>query len=506
MNTQKLFDEYLPSPVALTIEEASGEVDGQHIIGRVRGPFFVPGGISRNKRKYSKGLWEKTLTAPDVVEKLGQMRMFGTISHEQPLDDKALLEGKASHIVTKLAIGTDGMGIGEAVILGTPAGRILNTYLRAGAKMFVSSRAFGTFKGEEDGVPLVDEDTYKLQTFDFVGEPGFLQANPSLAESLKEDLNVIYPSGLSGGVTEPASRNPKGGGSIEEEEVDMTTEKLIESLQDQANKARTDLADASESLGKATAELEHAKGQMKTMTESLEAKDKEIAGLKKWAESATLLGAKEPGEVESTIEAVDAMLEQFKDMIKGKFESIPDALKFAMTIAEKMESTNADEIVEVMEQAADQLEAYKEIGTPEEIKETLENAESVMAQYETATAAEQAKKLAETLNVPEERILLMLQKGMSVEEVENVFKDISTTSQVRERYTRPGKAKGKSTSGKDSGKPKQTLEGAPENPEDDDLENPPEGGSPTFTKSPLDRMQEGLAGRLRPQGVQRMHG
>ena len=55
---QDLFESGLP----FTIEEAKETIQGQGVIGKVKGPFFVPDGVSRNNRYYSKDLWEQTLS------------------------------------------------------------------------------------------------------------------------------------------------------------------------------------------------------------------------------------------------------------------------------------------------------------------------------------------------------------------------------------------------------------------------------------------------------------
>ena len=175
------FSEFKP-----ILEEAKGNVAGKGILGKLKGTFFVLDGESRNKRFYSKSLWEKVVHDPTVHEKLEKRRMFGTISHEQPINDEALLGGKLSHIVTSLYID-DKKGIGEAIILDTEAGRILNSCLRANAGIYVSSRARGELIGNtENGIPKVNPDNYQLETFDIVLDPGFLAANPTISESLKK--------------------------------------------------------------------------------------------------------------------------------------------------------------------------------------------------------------------------------------------------------------------------------------------------------------------------------
>ena len=172
------------NPVSLILDESSSEVDGEHVLAKVRGPFFFPGGVSRNQRYYPPELWENTLQNEEVLNKLKDRTMLGTVYHPQqepPLEDN-------SHIVTKLWVDPNNkkVGMGEALIINTEKGRALNTLLRLGSKWCVSSRASGKFlpSKNESGVPVVDPDSYILQTFDFTPDPGFVDANPQLVESL----------------------------------------------------------------------------------------------------------------------------------------------------------------------------------------------------------------------------------------------------------------------------------------------------------------------------------
>ena len=179
------------SELKFTIDEANDEVDGKHVLAKLKGNFFVPNGMRRNKRFYQSEVWNRQLSKADIKTKISERRMLGTISHEQPINDQAILEGKVSHTISKLEIREGKQGYGEALILNTPAGQILNTLARAGVKLFTSSRANGTYKGEIQGAPAVNPDTYQLEGFDFVLDPGFLQASPKLAESLNHEISNL---------------------------------------------------------------------------------------------------------------------------------------------------------------------------------------------------------------------------------------------------------------------------------------------------------------------------
>jgi hypothetical protein len=168
------------------------QVDGVHVLARVVGPFFAIDGRSQNNRYYSKQLWERVIKDDGVKDRLKRKKVFGTIGHDQDIDDKALREGKVSHVLSKMWIDEPSqVGMGEVYVLNTDTGRRLNTYLRAGAELPVSSRAYGKYRGKtSDGAQIVDEGSYKFETCDFVQLPGIAHAVPKLVENMQDDEEV----------------------------------------------------------------------------------------------------------------------------------------------------------------------------------------------------------------------------------------------------------------------------------------------------------------------------
>jgi hypothetical protein len=157
----------------LEVNEESSVIDGKNIIGRVVGECFFPGKSSRNKRYYSEDLWNKVLKDSELNEKIESRTMFGTVGHDQKIDDAAILEGKISHIVSKLWINENNKGMGEFLILGTPAGNNLYPLLKAGAKIHFSTRASGKYESVKDGNSVLSIDGFILHTIDFVTSPVF---------------------------------------------------------------------------------------------------------------------------------------------------------------------------------------------------------------------------------------------------------------------------------------------------------------------------------------------
>jgi hypothetical protein len=161
------------------------------IIGVVEGKSFVLDGVSRNGRFYSAQLWKNALKDSDTLQMIEDKLMYGCIGHPEDytLDD-LLAQGKVSHIVTKIWINENNIGMARYEILDTEAGRILLTILKAGSKINVSTRAFGEFKNESKTIggknyKVINEKTFKIESIDFVITPGIADVDVSLLEKLE---------------------------------------------------------------------------------------------------------------------------------------------------------------------------------------------------------------------------------------------------------------------------------------------------------------------------------
>jgi len=423
---ERLIDIFQPE-INFTVEEARGEVDGKHILAKVKGQFFVPEGVSRNRRYYSKRLWEKAIAK--VKPKLENRTLFGTIGHEQELTDTALLEGKVSHIVTNLYIDEKGRGIGEALILNTPAGRILNTLLRAGSKLYVSSRAEGKYSGTKNGVPAVDEDAYDLKGFDFVIDPGFLEAQPTLVESLQKDLSYCFPN-----LCRTKDEKQSEGGS-EMPDTALLEAKVRENLklQEDLNKALEQL----EELKKQVAVLESKNKELEKEAEvkkELEAKVKELSDK---LEAYEKLGSVD--ELSKALDEAKKALEAYKEL--GTPEEIQEALDKAKEALEAYKELGSpEELDEAIEKARELLEKYKELGTPEEIEQVFEKAEVLISESLEAAKEKKIEELANELGVAKEMVAKVYDK-MSEGEIREFFKEFSEHLKIKEKYEKKDESK-----------------------------------------------------------------
>ena len=169
----------------VSIVESNKEESKYKILGKACGVFAPIGEFSRNKRLYDKSLWPTILKeGGELSERVKNRAVYGCIGHEDKrVDDRDLRDGKVSHLISKLEIREDASGkpylYGELDILNTRAGRDLLGIYEGGGNLYVSSRGAGKLHpvpGQNYSVVLPE--SYYVNTFDIVLNPGFLQAKP----------------------------------------------------------------------------------------------------------------------------------------------------------------------------------------------------------------------------------------------------------------------------------------------------------------------------------------
>jgi len=132
-------------------------------------------------------LWEKVVNDPDVQQSIAARMVKGECEH--PADGNTHLM-RVSHVITGLKMNGDEV-FGEAELLDTPSGKVLQELFRKKIPVGISSRGRGS-SVYRDGVEIVEADTYRWETFDFVNSPSAPGAYPGLAESLKQCIPGPY--------------------------------------------------------------------------------------------------------------------------------------------------------------------------------------------------------------------------------------------------------------------------------------------------------------------------
>lgn len=129
-----------------------------------RGEFARANVPTANKRVYRPEIWEKSLRI--AREQMDRNSLYGEVDH--PSDGKTSLK-RISHLIKDLKF--DGNIVyGEAEILDTPNGKILQKIAESGAAIGISSRGLGSISRDNQGNEIVQED-YEFITFDFVADP-----------------------------------------------------------------------------------------------------------------------------------------------------------------------------------------------------------------------------------------------------------------------------------------------------------------------------------------------
>ena len=152
---------------------------------KIKGPFIHCGEKNRNGRIYVKEHMLPEVTRY-ITEYVKTNRAVGELSHPE---GPSINPDRVSHLITKLEWDGD-LCMGEAKILKTPTGKILEAFIRDGVKFGVSTRGLGSIK-ESNGVKYVQPD-FRLVTVDAVLDPSGIQC---WTEGIYESKDWMYIEG-----------------------------------------------------------------------------------------------------------------------------------------------------------------------------------------------------------------------------------------------------------------------------------------------------------------------
>lgn len=167
-------DTFLVDKVKVVNEGKSGN------LMKIKGVFGRADEYNNNNRKYSKDILDREVNKlrPLITER----RFLGELDHPEYTSVRL---SNVSHIITDLKWQGNQL-IGEAEILNTPAGKVVQQLLKDGVSVGISSRGLGSLKEAKDDPSKfeVSED-YKMVTFDLVADPSTRGAFPQLTESIQ---------------------------------------------------------------------------------------------------------------------------------------------------------------------------------------------------------------------------------------------------------------------------------------------------------------------------------
>lgn len=378
----------------------TSEVDGKYILARASGPAFFPNTTSRNNVFYPKEAWENAIADEEFQHRLKNRLVFGTIGHDPEITDNEVRKGEFSHIVTKVWIGEDDIGYAEYLVLNTEPGRILNTLLRAGVGISVSTKGYGTtIETSDKDTEMVDPDNFSFDRIDFVIDPGYLQAKPELKES-KNTENTNY------------NRN--------EQKMDKTIdilENATKRLEESNKSLQTEITESKVALSKANAALDsyRALGPVQQVAEAMSQLDKY-----------RLLGT--PRKIKEDLDQAEEVIGLLEDQVQDLTATI-DQLK--------AEEPATEEVTE--DEDTSELDAYRELGTVEELKACLEKAEELMAEQPEEDEIEEDEDEDEAplsdIGSPEE-IRALVQEAEEADSLLQQYQELGSVEELKEMCAR----------------------------------------------------------------------
>jgi len=141
--------------------EEKQEAGGSNLY--IEGIFMQADKQNKNGRMYPRGIMEKEVARyQDLIR---EKRSLGELGHPP---NPTINLNQVSHLITELRMDGSNV-IGKAKILGTPMGKIAESFIREGVSLGVSSRGVGSLK-ERNGINEVQDD-FHLATVDIVADP-----------------------------------------------------------------------------------------------------------------------------------------------------------------------------------------------------------------------------------------------------------------------------------------------------------------------------------------------
>ena len=141
---------------------------------------------NRNGRVYPFPVLQKEVNRYNK-DYVNENRAFGELGHP---DGPTVNLERASHMITSLK--PEGKNfIGEAKILKTPMGRIVENLMDAGGKLGVSSRGMGSLE-QKNGANYVKKDFYLATAADIVADPS---APNAFVQGIMEGKEWVWDNG-----------------------------------------------------------------------------------------------------------------------------------------------------------------------------------------------------------------------------------------------------------------------------------------------------------------------
>ena len=177
----KLISEHIEDVEYITEEKDNGEKTY-----KIKGVFMQSEVKNRNGRVYPFPVLQKEVNRYNK-DYVNENRAFGELGHP---DGPTVNLERASHMITSLK--PEGKNfVGQATILKTPMGRIVENLMDAGGKLGVSSRGMGSLE-QKNGANYVKDDFYLATAADIVADPS---APNAFVEGIMEGKEWVWDNG-----------------------------------------------------------------------------------------------------------------------------------------------------------------------------------------------------------------------------------------------------------------------------------------------------------------------
>ena len=177
----KLISEHIEDVEYITEEKDNGEKTY-----KIKGVFMQSEVKNRNGRVYPFEVLEKEVNRYNK-DYVNENRAFGELGHP---DGPTVNLERASHMITSLE--PDGKNfVGQATILKTPMGKIVENLMDAGGKLGVSSRGMGSLE-QKNGANYVKNDFYLATAADIVADPS---APNAFVQGIMEGKEWVWDNG-----------------------------------------------------------------------------------------------------------------------------------------------------------------------------------------------------------------------------------------------------------------------------------------------------------------------
>ena len=136
----------------------------------IKGPYMCCGEVNKNKRIYDPEEMAGEV-ARYTEEMINTKRALGELNH--PTSAEVDLE-RACHMVVDLAPANDNVYMGKSKVLSTPSGLIVQSLIRDGCSLGMSTRSLGKLAEEQTGINKVSD--MRLVAVDCVADPSYPEA------------------------------------------------------------------------------------------------------------------------------------------------------------------------------------------------------------------------------------------------------------------------------------------------------------------------------------------